>query len=126
MKVFLTGAFGNVGMSVIARLSERGHDTYVFDQKTKKNKKIAKKIKNTFSKLIWGDIRDYSLLEKSVVDCDCIIHLAAIVPPESEISKNADSKHLYLFNSSHQYLYCYHALFWTGMYNKAGYCSINW
>lgn len=38
--------------------------------------------------MIWGDIRDYSLLEKSVVDCDCIIHLAAIVPPESEISKN--------------------------------------
>jgi len=88
MKIFLTGAFGNVGLAVIEELFAHGHETYIFDLKNKKNKNLAKKIKHSYTKLIWGDIRDDIILEKAVTGCECIIHLAAIVPPESEKSKS--------------------------------------
>lgn len=87
MKVLLTGAFGNVGLSVIDELKARGHETNVFDLKTKKNRKFAKNLRKSYVKLTWGDIRDFPLVEKATADCDCIIHLAAIVPPKSEKNK---------------------------------------
>ncbi len=39
MKVLLTGAFGNVGLSTLEELSKRGHQITVFELKTKKNLK---------------------------------------------------------------------------------------
>mgnify|MGYP000597766890 CR=1 FL=1 len=43
MKVLLTGAFGNVGYSVLEKLTERGYKTTVFDLKNKNNiNKISK------------------------------------------------------------------------------------
>ena len=42
MKVLLTGAFGNVGLSTLEELLKRNYDIRIFDIKTKRNKRLAK------------------------------------------------------------------------------------
>ncbi|MFX0041221.1 MAG: NAD-dependent epimerase/dehydratase family protein [Promethearchaeota archaeon] len=80
MKVLLTGAFGNVGLSTLKELLKRNHDIRVFDVRTKRNKRLAYKYKKEIE-VVWGDLRDYSLIEKAVSGREVIIHVAAIIPP---------------------------------------------
>ncbi len=80
MKILLTGAFGNVGLSTLEELIIRNHDIRVFDLKTKKNKKLANKYKK-YIEVFWGDIRNFKEVEHAVSGCDTIIHVAAIIPP---------------------------------------------
>ncbi|MFX1435320.1 MAG: NAD-dependent epimerase/dehydratase family protein, partial [Promethearchaeota archaeon] len=80
MKVLVTGAFGNVGLSTINELLKRKHQIRVFEIYNKNNKKIAKKYKSKIE-IIWGDIRNYSDVERAIEGYDIIIHLAAIIPP---------------------------------------------
>ena len=85
MKVLLTGAFGNIGESTIMALLERNHEIVCFDLKTKRNEKIRKRLlKQGKFETIWGDISDQNTLIEIVKGKECIIHLAAIIPPPSE------------------------------------------
>jgi UDP-glucose 4-epimerase len=85
MRVLLTGAFGNIGESTLLALFEKNYDIICFDLPGERNAKIAKKLgkKGTFE-TVWGDILDLPLVKSIVKDVDCIIHLAAIIPPLSE------------------------------------------
>ncbi|MHA1686692.1 MAG: NAD-dependent epimerase/dehydratase family protein [Candidatus Heimdallarchaeaceae archaeon] len=87
MKVLVTGAFGNVGQSTIKALIEKKYKIRCLDIKTKRNMKTAKKIRKKYAQMevIWGDIRDTSIVEEAVNGVQSIIHLAAIIPPLSEI-----------------------------------------
>ena len=80
MKILLTGAFGNVGISTLRELLNRKYEVTVFEIKNRKNRKIAKQFKGKME-LIWGDIRNKEDIEKAVNKQDIIIHLAAIIPP---------------------------------------------
>ncbi len=80
MKILLTGAFGNVGLSILEELIKRNHNIRVFDIRTKRNKRLAYKYKKEIE-VVWGDLRDYSLIEKAVSDREVVIHVAAIIPP---------------------------------------------
>ncbi|MFX0081091.1 MAG: NAD-dependent epimerase/dehydratase family protein [Candidatus Hodarchaeota archaeon] len=80
MKILLTGAFGNVGLSTLKELIKRNYDIRVFDIKNKKNRRISHKYKDQIE-LIWGDLRNFKDVEKAVSGCDVIIHVAAIIPP---------------------------------------------
>ncbi|MEJ2250083.1 MAG: NAD(P)-dependent oxidoreductase [Candidatus Lokiarchaeota archaeon] len=80
MKVLLTGGFGNVGLSTLQELLNKGYDVTVFDIKTPRNKSISKTYKDKIS-LIWGDIRNLKKIKKAVRNQDVIIHTAAIIPP---------------------------------------------
>ncbi len=80
MKILLTGAFGNVGLSTLEELISRNHDIRVFDLETKKNKKLANKYKKDIE-IYWGDLRNYKDVESAVSGCDVVIHVAAIIPP---------------------------------------------
>ena len=85
MEVLLTGAFGNIGESAMMALLERKHKIACFDLKTKRNEKVRKRLlKHGAFKTIWGDISDQELLSDIVKGKECIIHLAAIIPPPSE------------------------------------------
>jgi len=85
MNVLLTGAFGNIGESTILALLQRKHEITCFDLKTKRNERISKKLlKNGKFRIIWGDISNQNTLLEIVKGKDCIIHLAAIIPPPSE------------------------------------------
>jgi len=86
MKVLLTGAFGNIGESTLLALFKKNFDIKCFDLTNERNTKVAKKLgrKGTFE-VVWGDILDLPLVKSIVNDVDCIIHLAAIIPPLSEL-----------------------------------------
>lgn len=83
--ILVTGAFGNVGQSVLFALKQFGIKTRAFDFPSKKNRKIAKRF-SFASELFWGDIRDRNAVRTSLENIDAVIHLAAIIPPESERS----------------------------------------
>ncbi|MBY9015425.1 MAG: NAD(P)-dependent oxidoreductase [Candidatus Lokiarchaeota archaeon] len=80
MKVLLTGAFGNVGLSTLKELLNRDYNIRVFEIYNKKNRKIAKKFKNR-TEITWGDLRNKEDVYTAVQNQDLVIHLAAIIPP---------------------------------------------
>ncbi|MFX1398177.1 MAG: NAD-dependent epimerase/dehydratase family protein [Promethearchaeota archaeon] len=84
-KVLLTGAFGNVGQNTLKELLKREHDVTCFDIKNKTNKKSYSELSKKWQfKTIWGDILNKNDLNNAVSETDCIVHLAAIIPPLSE------------------------------------------
>ncbi|MBN1214294.1 MAG: NAD(P)-dependent oxidoreductase [Candidatus Lokiarchaeota archaeon] len=84
-KILLTGAFGNVGQNTLKQLLTREYEVTCFDIKNSPNEKSRKKLlKNWQFKTIWGDILNINDLNNVVKGMDCIIHLAAIIPPLSE------------------------------------------
>ncbi|NHJ22226.1 MAG: NAD(P)-dependent oxidoreductase [Candidatus Lokiarchaeota archaeon] len=85
LKVLLTGAFGNVGQNTLKQLIMRNHDVTCFDLPTSPNKKICAKLSKKLQfKIIWGNILNKKDLSEAVEGIECIIHLAAIIPPLSE------------------------------------------
>lgn len=85
MRVLLTGAFGNVGESAILSFLESEHELRCFDLKTSRTEKIAKQLsKKSEFEIKWGDIRDCATVHDIVQGMECIVHLAAILPPLSE------------------------------------------
>jgi UDP-glucose 4-epimerase len=86
MFVLLTGAFGNVGESTLLALLEKNHQIRCFDLHTKQNEKLAKRLhRHGQFETVWGDVRDIDTIKNIVEDVECIIHLAALLPPQSEI-----------------------------------------
>jgi len=80
MKVLLTGAFGNVGISTLKELLNNDYNVRVFEVYNRKNRKIAKKFKNRIE-VMWGDLRNKEDVNNAIQNQDVIIHLAAIIPP---------------------------------------------
>jgi nucleoside-diphosphate-sugar epimerase len=80
MRVLLTGAFGNVGLNTLEELIKKGYKIRAFDIKARKNLKISKKYKGIVE-IIWGDLRNQEVVEKTVEGQDVVIHVAAIIPP---------------------------------------------
>ncbi len=83
MKVLLTGAFGNIGTNTIEALHQQGHQVTGFDLPTKANIKYAKRYKHKIS-ISWGDIRQRKDIAAALQGQDVVIHLAGIIPPDSE------------------------------------------
>jgi UDP-glucose 4-epimerase len=82
MKVLLTGAFGNVGMSTLQELLRQGHVVRCFDLSTRANRRAAARC--AAHEIHWGDIRSPEAVTAAVADQDAVIHLVAIFPPHSE------------------------------------------
>lgn len=80
MRVLLTGAFGNVGLSVLKELIDNNHNIRILEIKNRKNLKISQKIPKHIE-ILWGDITNKFDVERAVKNRDIIIHLAAIIPP---------------------------------------------
>ncbi len=80
MKVLLTGAFGNVGLSTLKEMLKRNYDIRIFDIKTRRNKRFANKY-NKDVEIYWGDLRNYKDVEKAINEIDVVVHVAAIIPP---------------------------------------------
>ena len=83
MRILLTGAFGNIGMSSLQELLRQGHQVRCFVRKRKANKQVARRFAKQIE-VAWGDVRRREDLESAVQDQDVIIHLASILPPESD------------------------------------------
>mgnify|MGYP001208876335 CR=1 FL=1 len=99
MKIFLTGAEGFIGSHLVDKLLKlkfkvkalvfyNTHNSYGWLEKYSK-----KNIENL--EIVFGDIRDLSLLKQNIKGCDCIVNLAALISipysyssPQSYIQTN--------------------------------------
>ncbi len=87
-KVLVTGAAGSIGMLVIKYLlSEGKYEITALDLRNKKVLKNLKKYRKRIN-IIYGDVNDPILIEALVKDHDFIIHLASVMPPLGDFSKN--------------------------------------
>ncbi len=83
MKVLITGAFGNIGLSTIEALVEQGDHVRCFDLKTKRNLRTFKKLKKKYGSLVdayFGDITRVDEVREALLGTDAVIHLAYIIP----------------------------------------------
>jgi nucleoside-diphosphate-sugar epimerase len=80
MNILLTGASGTVGKEALLQLLEHKYPITVFDIETKNSKAIFAPYSNRI-KIIYGDVTNKDEVEKACKDIDCVIHLAAIIPP---------------------------------------------
>lgn len=88
MKVLLTGAFGNLGASTLETLlGRKEHEIRCFDMRNPRNEKEMKRLSAMGEfETYWGDISDPDVVARAVEGRECILHLAAIIPPLSEQS----------------------------------------
>ena len=90
MLVMLTGAFGNLGMATAEALIRAGHDVRALDLDTKLNRKRAAALQKLATRsgqnldVRYGDIRDVTYVRHAVLECDAVIHHAAVLPPTTE------------------------------------------
>lgn len=83
MKILLTGAFGNIGMSTLHELLRQGHQVRCFVSRRKNHERTARRFAGKIE-LIQGDIRQAADVSKAVQGQDVIIHMAYMLPPRSE------------------------------------------
>jgi UDP-glucose 4-epimerase len=89
MNILLTGAFGNIGLSTLDELIDRGHWVRCFDLPTKANFRQASKYLEKVQ-LFWGDLRDQQALRDAAHGVDVVIHLAFVIPTLSATGKGSE------------------------------------
>jgi nucleoside-diphosphate-sugar epimerase len=83
LKVLLTGALGNIGFATIEALLLEGHDVVAFDLQSRRARHLASGFDGRVH-FVWGDITDPESLRYALEGVDGVIHLAAIIPPNTE------------------------------------------
>jgi UDP-glucose 4-epimerase len=83
MKILLTGAFGNLGLSTLEELLRQGHEVRCFVLPRKAHLRTARRFGEKID-LVQGDMRQPNDLARAVQDQEVIIHLAYMLPPPSE------------------------------------------
>jgi nucleoside-diphosphate-sugar epimerase len=83
MKILLTGAFGNLGMSTLEELLRQGHQVRCFVSRRKVHQRTARRFGGKIE-LMQGDMRQPADLAEAVKDQEAILHLAYMLPPQSE------------------------------------------
>ncbi|OBK30714.1 hypothetical protein A5634_15650 [Mycobacterium asiaticum] len=83
MKVLLTGALGNIGSHTLAGLLAEGHNVVAFDLESRRARKLAAEFDDRVQ-FVWGDITSAETIERALAGVDAVVHLAAIIPPDSE------------------------------------------
>jgi dihydroflavonol-4-reductase len=74
-KIFITGATGYLGSSLLKKLYDQKHKITIFVPKNTSHPFL----KGLKIKRINGDIRDYASLLKAMKGCDYVYHLAACI-----------------------------------------------
>ncbi len=91
MNVLLTGAFGNVGQSVLEELLRRGHAVRCFDLPTRANRRAAGRLAGR-AEVVWGDLRQPADVAAAVEGQDAVVHLAFIIPKMSATGQESESR----------------------------------
>ena len=77
--VLVTGGAGYIGSVLVPKLLELNHNVTVVDNFLYKQPSLASVISNKRLNLVYGDIRDTSLMRNVISKADIVIPLAAIV-----------------------------------------------
>lgn len=103
-RILVTGGAGYIGSVFVPELLNRGHFVTVIDNFMYRQPSLAGVITNPNLELVYGDIRDYTLMKKYLSNADVVIPLAAIVgapacakDPLTASSINKDAT-IWLFN----------------------------
>jgi nucleoside-diphosphate-sugar epimerase len=98
MNILITGGAGYIGSVLVPNLLSQGHSVTVIDNFMYKQTSLAASIRNEKLTLVFGDVRDESLMKAHLAKADMVIPLAAIVgapacdrDPISAQSINKDS-----------------------------------
>ncbi len=87
--ILVTGAFGNIGCCVVRELLLQGYCVRAFDKDTRVNRKnCCRLFAQSNIEVAWGDIRDARSVTAAVKGVDAVIHLAGIIPPNSEKNRS--------------------------------------
>lgn len=84
--VLITGGAGSVGREVAARLAALGHRVRAFDLP---GCDFGPLERLAGAEVIRGDIRNAEALRRAAAGVDAVLHLAALLPPASERSREA-------------------------------------
>jgi len=83
MKVLVTGAFGNVGVSTLeALLAKNKYEITCFDRRTLATMKEARKFRKQV-RIVWGDLRNPKKVAKAVAGHEVVLHIGAVIPPKA-------------------------------------------
>ncbi|MDH3199869.1 MAG: NAD(P)-dependent oxidoreductase [Myxococcales bacterium] len=85
-RVLVTGACGNIGANVIDLLVQRGYAVRGIDLDTPKNRQTAARWKADME-MRFGNICNDALIAETVRGTDHVIHLAAVVPPATDVDQ---------------------------------------
>ncbi len=77
-RVLVTGGAGYVGAVLVPKLLQAGYAVRVLDLFLYGNHVLDRVAGNPNLEVVQGDLRDATLVRKSVADCDAVIHLACI------------------------------------------------
>ena len=88
MRVLVTGGAGRLGYAATLKLLEKGHTVEVFDLPAVEWSHIEALNVKTHR----GDITDPQSLEQPCRDADAVVHLAAMLPPRSEVNQSLTLK----------------------------------
>lgn len=87
-RVLVTGACGNIGANVVDFLVERGYAVRAADLDTPSGRKTAARWEDRVE-MCFGSICNESLVAEIVEGMDHVIHLAAMVPPGTDVDQAA-------------------------------------
>jgi nucleoside-diphosphate-sugar epimerase len=82
--ILVTGCTGTVGSALLELLSsDNSYQVTAFDLKNKRSFNSLKRFKDKIQ-IVYGDICDKEAVLEVCRDKDCIIHLAALIPPKAD------------------------------------------
>jgi len=83
-RVFLTGAFGNVGANAIKHLADQGYETICFDVRSRTTETKARELsrRHQFT-TVWGNLTEKESVDRAMAEHepDAILHLASLIAP---------------------------------------------
>lgn len=79
MNILVTGGAGYIGSMLVPDLLNQGHKVTVVDNFLYKQTSLAALIRDRNLSLVFGDVRDESLMKSQIAQADVVIPLAAIV-----------------------------------------------
>lgn len=86
--VVVTGACGNIGANVVDLLLTRGYSVCALDLDTSSTRRRASRWRGV-TEMRFGSVCDEALLRGAVLGADHVIHLAAMVPPKTDVDQAA-------------------------------------
>ncbi|UCH29077.1 MAG: NAD(P)-dependent oxidoreductase [Myxococcales bacterium] len=87
-RVLVTGACGNIGANVVDLLLQRGYLVRAVDLDTPAGRRVSARW-GTNVDMRFGSICNEALVTESVADMDHVIHLAAMIPPNTDVDQAA-------------------------------------
>lgn len=72
MRVFVTGASGQIGLPLVRELAGRGHSVVALVRTPQKEEAV----RSAGAEIIAGSMTDRAALERGVAEADCVVHLA--------------------------------------------------